>query len=113
MPARVRAVQAREAEAQEAAQKQQRMHAQMQLTCEKLRRSSTAAWSSFPTSPSRTRWPWRGWGRTTRRWAAAAPSPGARRRDRGRRRALPHADGHPAGPAEGGAPVRLFRPLRG
>jgi hypothetical protein len=31
---------------------------------------------------------------------------GARRRDRGRRR--PHADGHPAEPAGGGAPVRLF-----
>jgi hypothetical protein len=38
----------------------------------------------------------------------------ARRRDLGqRRRALPHADGHLAEPAEGGAPVRLFRPLRG
>jgi hypothetical protein len=42
-----------------------------------------------------------GWGRTTRttrRWAAAAPSPGARRRDCGRRRrALPHADGTSGG----------------
>jgi hypothetical protein len=34
----VRVVEASEAEAREAAQKQQRMHAQMQLTCENLRR---------------------------------------------------------------------------
>jgi ATPase subunit of ABC transporter with duplicated ATPase domains len=40
----VRAVEAREAQARKAAQKQQRMHAQMQLTCEKL--------SSFATSPA-------------------------------------------------------------
>jgi hypothetical protein len=53
----VLAVEAREAEAREAAQKQQRMHAQMQLTCEKLRRQlgATAARSSFPTSPVRSR----------------------------------------------------------
>jgi hypothetical protein len=42
----------------------------------------------------------------------ALKDPGARRRDRGRR-ALPHADGHPAEPAEGGAAVQLFRPLWG
>jgi hypothetical protein len=79
MLAGVRAVDAREAEAREAAQKHHlRTHAQMQLPCEKLRRQLNNCTELLSTSPSRTRSAWRGWGRTTRttrRWAAAAPSP--------------------------------------
>jgi hypothetical protein len=92
MLARVRAMEAREAEAREAAlgsgAEQQRMHAQMQLTCEKLRRQLNR--------------------RTELLSHIAGTHPiavaGLRKDDealgRGSTITLPHADGHPAEPAE-------------